>query len=308
MALVVICGFPASGKTTFSTLLATNIRESGRDVVVVDDDGRTSVDGSESHGRSPAEKYATSADEKVIRSRARAAAERALDGRRVVILDAPNYVKGYRYELWCAARTHGVAHCVVHVRAEADTCVARDFGRDSGDSYGEALVRALIARFEAPNAKNRWDFPLHLVDAESAESTEKLHSRAREVADAVLDGGPKSSNGKTQTRVIPRATRPGVRPDADALGTLDRMTRGAESELISAIRGGSGVGSRHKPTGATRTIFLSRVPRAGELRAMRRALLNVARMDPPTDLSDAAVLDGYADYVNQQLQSGAGGS
>ena len=44
-----------------------------------------------------------------------AAVERALNRRTLVILDGMNYIKGFRYQLYCIARSLATAHCVASV-------------------------------------------------------------------------------------------------------------------------------------------------------------------------------------------------
>lgn len=46
----------------------------------------------------------------------RAAVETALDKKTIVVLDALNYIKGSRYELFCKAKAESTTYCVV--RAE----------------------------------------------------------------------------------------------------------------------------------------------------------------------------------------------
>lgn len=41
------------------------------------------------------------------------AVERALSTERIVIADSLNYIKGYRYQLYCLARQTATSHCVV---------------------------------------------------------------------------------------------------------------------------------------------------------------------------------------------------
>ena len=40
----------------------------------------------------------------------------------MVIADGLNYIKGYRYQLWCEAKAAGTRCCVVHVAAHKDEC------------------------------------------------------------------------------------------------------------------------------------------------------------------------------------------
>jgi hypothetical protein len=43
--------------------------------------------------------------------------DRRLSADSVVVLDSLNYIKGFRYELYCSARTFRTPHCVVWVAA-----------------------------------------------------------------------------------------------------------------------------------------------------------------------------------------------
>ena len=94
--LVLMCGHPASGKTSAVADLRARLEAKGRRVVVVDEPGlRLRRD----------DAYADARAEKNTRGLLKATVERALyrDGP-VVVLDAGNGIKGYRYELWCLAR------------------------------------------------------------------------------------------------------------------------------------------------------------------------------------------------------------
>ena len=277
MALVVLCGYPACGKTSFAQALAIALRNLSQPVIIVNDDG--TISSTTSTVPSSLERntiYGSTVSEKRYRSSARATAERALDGRTTVILDAPNYVKGYRYELWCMARQHNARYCVVHVTTTTST--------DTG--YGTDLLTALKARFEPPDNQNRWDCPLHVANDVK---------RADEIAQQILSSEPLSAIRATAT--------PATRPSSDVLGTLDQYTRAAESSLLKQLRSGLiENGARLEIDGASKSVVCVRVPRVTELRSMRRALLTLARAHPPSDVSQTAVLDSYVDYVNLQLR------
>jgi hypothetical protein len=91
----------------------------------------------------------------------KAAAERKLSQNAVVILDAPNYIKGYRYELYCAARSLKTPSCVVHVATSVDTSTVRNAARDV--PYTDEIFSGLVMRFEFPDDRQRWDKPLFTV-------------------------------------------------------------------------------------------------------------------------------------------------
>ncbi|KAM8789390.1 protein KTI12 homolog [Rhynchonycteris naso] len=106
MPLVVFCGLPHSGKSSRAEELRQVLANEGRAVYVVDD---ATVLGEED-----ATVYGDSAREKALRGALRAAVERRLSRHDVVILDSLNYIKGFRYELYCLARAARTPLCLVY--------------------------------------------------------------------------------------------------------------------------------------------------------------------------------------------------
>lgn len=82
-----------------------------------------------------------------------------------------NYIKGYRYELYCISRSVRTPHCVVWV--ECEDSISTTLNGSRSDSYEEVVFNDLRLRFEAPMEKNRWDMPLFRVNMTStiSEST-----------------------------------------------------------------------------------------------------------------------------------------
>lgn len=58
----------------------------------------------ESLGFNKSESYDDPIHEKMLRSSLRSNVEKHLDSENVVICDSMNYIKGFRYELYCLAR------------------------------------------------------------------------------------------------------------------------------------------------------------------------------------------------------------
>lgn len=103
---MVLCGLPGSGKSRRAEQLRGALAAEGRAVHVVDD---AAVLGAED-----AAVYGDSAREKALRGALRAAVERRLSRHDVVILDSLNYIKGFRYELYCLARAARTPLCLVY--------------------------------------------------------------------------------------------------------------------------------------------------------------------------------------------------
>ena len=85
----------------------------------------------------------------------------------VIIVDSLNYIKGYRYELYCIAREQGTSSCCVYVTlsdAEAEQRRQAASSIPGQDTYTEDVFHELRRRFEVPVPKNRWEAPLFEVN------------------------------------------------------------------------------------------------------------------------------------------------
>jgi tRNA uridine 5-carbamoylmethylation protein Kti12 len=129
----------------------------------------------------PAACYANPAKEKSSRGRLKSEFDRAVNSgghkpreQRLIIVDSLNYIKGYRYELYCISKAAGERHGVVWAMNSADQVrkwnlqqqnQQREEGQGGcGSSYSDAMLEDLIRRYEPPDARNRWDSPLYTID------------------------------------------------------------------------------------------------------------------------------------------------
>jgi len=113
MALITISGYPCSGKTTralqIKHFLVDFLKDPAyngplRNVELISDDrlnfNRTVYDQSQS--------------EKTARGALFAAMQRLMSLDTILIIDAMNYIKGFRYQMYCAAREMKLRFCTVH--------------------------------------------------------------------------------------------------------------------------------------------------------------------------------------------------
>ncbi|TIB70763.1 chromatin associated protein KTI12 [Wallemia mellicola] len=163
MALVVVTGLPASGKTRRSRELfdyleprLAEISEKsqgalkGRNLAI-----RLVSEHDFDHDR---EIYRDTRLEKPARGAVYAAVERYLDKNTIVICDAPNYIKGFRYQLYCTAREVGALNMTLWTIATPDQ--ARELNGQREDGYSNQVFEELAFRYEEPNGASRWDQPL----------------------------------------------------------------------------------------------------------------------------------------------------
>jgi protein KTI12 len=166
--------------------------------------------------------YSTSQSEKTTRAALKSEFDRAISGggsgsgssssgkkhntnTTLVILDSLNYIKGYRYELYCISKAAGERHGVIWVTASDcsntssnnEVAKSRNVQRmdhhqirdkvetstattsldnnnalhlnDDRDGWyqDDATIDALVLRYEPPDDKNRWENPLYTVDVTS---------------------------------------------------------------------------------------------------------------------------------------------
>jgi len=100
-----------------------------------------------------------------------AAVKRVLSNKDIVILDHANYIKGWRYQLYCEAKAVRTPHCVVHIGTPVDKAKSINEERLAGKEevgeeekpYTPECWENLVFRYEEPNAFARWDSPLFTV-------------------------------------------------------------------------------------------------------------------------------------------------
>jgi protein KTI12 len=112
--------------------------------------------------------------EKQTRGKVKAAVERLVSKDAVVIADSMNYIKGYRYELYCVARAMRTPHCVVYCDTPIDTVKEWNSKRPSQEQYDEKLLSELFTRMEVPNGNNRWDNPLFSLKLNDATPLQEI--------------------------------------------------------------------------------------------------------------------------------------
>lgn len=181
-------GYPSSGKTYRSCQLIDYLNDKITNAV---DPRHNRLSVCHINDRSlgvSRDAYREARSEKNARAEEYSAVKRALGKDTIVIADGLNYIKGFRYQLYCEAKALQTPSCVVcsyaeltgdydhrvgadipevHVGTPIDKC--RDINRkllsdpDSGGGYEESLFENLVFRYEEPNGMTRWDSPLFTV-------------------------------------------------------------------------------------------------------------------------------------------------
>lgn len=115
--------------------------------------------------------YATARAEKDARATFSSAIKRVLTRDTIVVADGMNYIKGFRYQLFCEAKAVQTPSCVVHVGTPGDKCREHNEAvlKAASGGYRPEIFDNLVFRYEEPNGMARWDSPLFTIPYEDAE-------------------------------------------------------------------------------------------------------------------------------------------
>lgn len=168
MPCLIITGHPCAGKTTVAQLFRDRAAAKFGRVELINEESACP-----DHTKSSC--YKDSFIEKKTRAALKSAFDRtvsASDGSNtLILLDSLNYIKGFRYELFCISKAANERHGIVWVLNDTTTIKKWNSERDEGTAYTEAQMEELILRYEPPDSRNRWDQPLYRVDMRQDNST-----------------------------------------------------------------------------------------------------------------------------------------
>ncbi|PKY08434.1 chromatin associated protein KTI12 [Aspergillus campestris IBT 28561] len=179
MPLIILTGYPCSGLTHRAHQLSTALQEAQQTLF---DTGvlpptktpyKIHVVSTHNNSDHPRTVYDNARSEKQTRGVAYTRARRLLGRDSIVILDGMNYIKGYRYQLWCEAKALGTTCCVVHVGTPIDQCVANNEARlrrkeQQGKADGENETET-----QAETAHDSTDASQKQEDQEDQKQTEQ---------------------------------------------------------------------------------------------------------------------------------------
>ena len=172
-----------------------------------------------------------------------------------MVLDGGNYIKGWRYQLYCEAKAVRTTHCVVHVgtpvyqarglndeRIAGRQLDAESSGGENGQRgnageeeqpYESDCWENLVFRYEEPNAMVRWDSPLFTV----------LWDDELPPCEAIWDAliGSDAEGGKKSVRPN-QATVLKAPSSEDYLYELDKSTQGIINKILEWTKDHPGEG------------------------------------------------------------------
>ncbi|KAI2809914.1 hypothetical protein RDWZM_002959 [Blomia tropicalis] len=284
MPLVVICGTPLSGKSFRAKQLydkLTNDKDCKRVVLITDEDRLNSI--------GPNRIYKDASQEKELRSWLKSQVQRDINMTdTVVILDAANYIKGYRYELHCVSKenktTHVVIECLEPPYSLIEPNLASIDDQDSKRKYTKEIFTELIQRFEKPDQSNRWDSPLFSI---SYDQTELPFDS---IKDAILRRSALKPNFSTQSQPI---------TTDNFLYELDSQTQDVIKQIQIALQLNQLYGIKVK--NSQQTINANRKIPIAELNKLRRQFINYTRLNPFPEKE--RIVTAFVQFINKSVSS-----
>ncbi|KAH9519739.1 kti12, chromatin associated [Bulinus truncatus] len=277
MPLVVMCGFPASGKTTRCQELSTYLEKHlpSKKAHIISDDHE---------GLSKKDIYTSSHKEREVRGNLKSSVQRLLGKEDIVILDSLNYIKGYRYELYCVAKSSRTTHCVVYCITDAEMSKMWNSMKPETERYPDDLIDDLIMRFEYPSASNRWDKPLFSATKDSLLDMESI-------CRALFEQKAPPPNQSTQTQPL---------SSTNFLYELDKITQ----EVITTIATSQKTlcpGDKIKIKDSKEELTFTRIFTMAELQRHRRQFISYTKMHPIEEIGKICNL--FVQYLNKSLQN-----
>ncbi|KAI5991314.1 chromatin associated protein KTI12 [Pisolithus orientalis] len=298
-ALITISGYPSSGKSQRAAQIKRHIEARLEDpsyvgpslsVAVLDD--TLNIDRSS---------YNDSRSEKPARGTLFTAVQRNLAQNKVVIVDSLDYIKGFRYQIYCAARELKVRVCTawVYVLAMPDLCKQWNSERTDGEVYAPETLANLLQRYEEPSSMVRWDSSLSTVSWTDEDVP------ADDIWRAITEGIMKPPN--TGTQAVAKAP-------TDALRTLEHTTASVVSALVSEqVNSGSLGGITPVTLSSTLQVRITLPPRnvtLSELQRLKRQFVTLHKKaitlgtteKGAVDWSEQSVADKFVVYLEENMK------
>lgn len=276
MPLLIITGYPSSGKTTRARKLTAHFtaKYPEKKVIVVNDEQFTGFDREKI--------YSSSHNEKNHRAYLKSETQKYLNKDTLVIIDALNYIKGYRYELFCVTKSAQTPHAVLWCDVSREKVLELNCSKPEAERYPETLVSELVMRYEEPNGQARWDSPLFIVQVDGEVDTDQL--------DAALF---KSKAPPPNMSTVAQPLQP-----TNFMYELDKVTSEVVKHIITSQRE-SMPGDKIKVPGAGE-IYLGKHCTMAELNKIRRQFVSYMKMNPTSDCSKLSAM--FLQYMQTALQ------
>lgn len=274
MPLIIITGIPCSSKTTRTLQLKEYFEnEMKKRVDIINE-----IDVIYKTGYDRNSFYSDSKKEKCIRSNIKSMVQRILNPNDVLIIDGSNYIKGYRYEIYCMSKLYKTPQCTIHCDIPIEHAWLWNEKRPISEQYSREIFDALVMRYETPDNKNRWDAPLFSMMPEDDINFNDIYKSLYEV---------KAPKPNQSTQCPPLSS-------TNYLYDLDRITQDITSTILSAKQMGVENDVKIPQYGLT----VQKTGNTPQMMRLRRQFLTYSKMHQ-IDTNQIALL--FVQYLNKSL-------
>lgn len=286
----------------------------------------------------PAHVRSANASEKDARAAVYGAVKRVLSPRDIVVLDGLNYIKGWRYQLYCEAKNARTPSCVLQVGCTVDRARAVNERRlarqrrqlnsqndqnsnvpqdteerreheeqepiDPSEPYSPTNFDNLIFRYEEPNPMTRWDSPLYTIIWD--DDTVQAHTTFSQIWDTIAGEAKKPIRPNQST--VQRDKDPG----GEYLYVLERETQDIVKKILERQQGDEGYGEVKIPHDEESDLVVS-LPgkKVGlpQLQRYRRAFVALNRggigLEAVGKLAATRLRESFVGYLNDAFERDA---
>lgn len=276
MPLIVVCGLPSSGKSTVSKAIKefVNCQKSNIPVRIVCDEDYTTF---------TRDIYHDSTKEKEERGYLRSEVQKVLRQDQLAILDSLNYIKGFRYELFCLAKNAKTTYCVVFCDESKDTVRKYNENKPADQRYSEDVLEALSLRFETPDSRNRWDNPLFTVNSDNCPL------EMESLMQSLFEGKLLTPNQSTQSQPL---------APTNFLYELDKTCQNIVVTLISEMKTAI-PGDEINVPGTSAKFNFTRTWSLADLNRFKRQFINYTKQNPIEDTNKIANM--FVTFLNNTV-------
>lgn len=86
--------------------------------------------------------------EKAIRNDIRSSIQHQLNAKDILIIDGSNYIKGYRYELYCLSKSYKTPQCTIYCDLPVEHAWLLNEQRPDVNQYSRETFDALVMRYD----------------------------------------------------------------------------------------------------------------------------------------------------------------
>ena len=239
--------------------------------------------------------FANSNVEKEVRGSLKSSIIRLLSKDTIVIVDGSNYIKGFRYELWCASKATKTTQCTVHCDVSNEDGWSWNEDRPDDVKYDKDVFDGLVMRYEVPNASQRWDSPLFLAladeknpDKENLNDTQN-YDLGKKVYSALYERAAPPPNQSTQNRPLAQV---------EFLHKVDNLVTHIENGIMQSQQTAVEGDLIRVPGTDEKILWTKRVTRP-EIARARRQFMVYLKMRGVDDLNKVHTL--FVQYLNKSL-------